>query len=93
MIELTLQEKVFLFFKHYRVLITIIVLLFFGAWCLLFLQSLLVSTPVGPEWMIHQHEFEGVTYSGMSLLPGVFLAVLLILCSLMLLLNFKEKYD
>lgn len=93
--EPPLRKKIFLFFKNYRVLITIIVLFAFGFWCIFFMQSILMATPIGPDWLVNQHEFERAVYTnGTSpLLLGVLLACLAILCLLISSLNFREKYD
>ena len=94
--EPPLRKKIFLFFRDYRVLITVVVMLIFGLWCCFFMQSILMATPIGPDWLANQHEFEGAVYNanGISpLLPGILLGCLVILCLLISSLNFGEKND
>ena len=87
-----LQEKIFLFFKHYRVLITVIVLLVFGVWFFIFVRVLVFPTPVSQTWTTRE-VLQPVDNSIMLLPPGIFLALLSLLCVLMLLLDFREKHD
>jgi len=89
--EPPLRKKIFLFFRDYRVLITVVVMLIFGLWCIFFMQSILMATQIGQDWA--NYEFDGVVYYGVPLFPGVLLGCLVILCLLISSLNFGEKND